>query len=71
LLAEPPTTLSPDPGSVEAGAGTYAEVIELLWKAARKGSVAAMQTLRREVGSDGEPTKPSIVDELAKRRRDA
>lgn len=54
-------------------AGTYEEVIDLLWRAARKGSVAAMQTLRREVQQrqDGERQELSIVDELSKRRRDA
>src|SRR5215211_4634421 len=44
---------------------SYDELVSLLWRSARKGSVAAMVTLRRELRDHGEP---SIVDELAKPR---
>jgi len=48
--------------------GTYEEVIQLLWTAARRGSVSAMTTLRAELKSDPIAAS-SIVDELSKRRR--
>ena len=61
-----------DPGEVVSAApGTYAEVIDLLWRAARNGSVAAMQMLRREVQEDQKKNsrEPSVIDDLATRRR--
>jgi hypothetical protein len=59
-----------EPGEVvTALPASYEEIIHLLWTAARKGSVAAMVTLRRELRDQGEPKEPSIVDQLAARRK--
>jgi len=55
---------APAPGEVPA-TGDRAELTALLWHAARKGSVQAMQALRAEVASPG---TRSIIDELADRR---
>ncbi len=61
---------APDPEETTAAPGTYAELIELLWAAARKGSVSALQVLLREVEKDGpEPAPASVIEELAARRR--
>lgn len=59
-----------EPGPSTEGPRDYAELIELLWSAAERGSVSAMSTLLREVRHDGTEEPKSIVDELAKRRKD-
>ena len=47
-----------------------AELIELLWKAARKGNVPAMRILLTEIRRDGSKSDetPSVLDELAAKR---
>lgn len=60
--------------AVEA-TGTRQEVIELLWLAARRGSVSAMRLLLEELRRDGkklatggQASAPDFIDELARRR---
>jgi len=46
------------------------ELNRLLWAAARRGSVAAMVTLRRELKAEQRvDAAPSVIEELASRRR--
>jgi hypothetical protein len=46
------------------------EVLELLWAAAKDGSVLAAKTLLEELRRDPEsPGEPSIIDELAAKRK--
>jgi hypothetical protein len=60
--------LEPEAGSEPTG--DRDELLQLLWAAARRGSVAAMQTLRRELEpGDGRKRGPSLIDELGERRR--
>ncbi len=60
---------APDPEETTAPPGTHAELIELLWAAARKGTVSAVQLLLREVEKDGpERASRSVIEELARRR---
>jgi hypothetical protein len=61
---------APDPEETTAAPGTYAELIEVLWAAARKGSVSAVQVLLREVEKDDPgPASESVINKLAARRR--
>jgi hypothetical protein len=61
---------APDPEETTAAPGTYAELIEILWAAARKGSVSAVQVLLREVEKDEPgPASESVINKLAARRR--
>jgi hypothetical protein len=50
--------------------GTYEELTELLWEAARNGNVPAMRILRIEMRGEREDTveNTSIIDELAGKR---
>ncbi len=56
-----------DPGPSTEGLADYGELTELLWIAARRGSVSAMVTLLREVRHDESQPAASVIDELAQR----
>jgi hypothetical protein len=57
-----------DPDAGPDGPATYAELIGLLWTAARRGSVSAMAVLLKETKDRLGEVPPSVIDELAKRR---
>lgn len=63
---------APSDGVTETSSpvGDSDELNRLLWAAARRGSVAAMVTLRRELKAE-QPVDaaPSVIQELASRRR--
>jgi hypothetical protein len=49
--------------------GSWDELTDLLWEAARKGNVPAMRILRDEMKAEApEKSKRSVIDELASRR---
>jgi hypothetical protein len=54
-----------DAATDEDGPGDAEEVERLLWRAARRGSVAAILQLLKQTKGAG---RPSVIDELAKRR---
>jgi hypothetical protein len=47
---------------------TRDELLELLWAAAREGSVSAMRALLEELRRDPAATGSTVIDELARRR---
>jgi hypothetical protein len=59
------------PGPVASDAPpTWDELTDLLWEAARRGSIAAMAILRREMRGEPGEARDSIVDQLARRRKE-
>lgn len=63
---------APRDGVTETGSpvGDSDELNRLLWAAARRGSVAAMVNLRRELKAEQRvDVAPSVIEELANRRR--
>ncbi len=60
-----------DPGPIDDAPMTWEALSELLWTAARRGSVSAMAILRREMEPAPKTPKPTtIMDELARRRKE-
>jgi hypothetical protein len=59
-----------EPAVQGEGTADRAEIVRLLWVAARNGSAVAMKTLLEEDGRDNgtKPDTPSAIDELARRR---